>query len=164
IRGVGWNPPSGHSMARRHARRKGSSGPRRPLGAKNPDWVPLEPDEVEETIMRLAAQGKSSAEIGLVLRDQYAVPNVRLATGKSIVQVLRAQGVKMEVPEDLGDLMRRAVSLQSHLKLNPRDTSNRRGLQLLESRIRRLARYYQDRGVLPASWDYSVKIQELATK
>jgi len=151
-------------MARMHARRKGRSGSRRPLGAKNPDWVPLEPDEVEETIMRLAAQGKSSAEIGLVLRDQYAVPNVRLATGKSIVQVLRAQGVKMEVPEDLGDLMRRAVSLQSHLKLNPRDTSNRRGLQLLESRIRRLARYYQDRGVLPASWDYSVKIQELATK
>src|SRR3972149_2730961 len=159
MRGVVWNPPSGHSMARMHARRKGRSGSRRPLGAKNPDWVPLEPDEVEETIMRLA-------------------------TGKSIVQVLRAQGVKMEVPEDLGDLMRRAVSLQSHLKLNPRDTSNRRGLQLLESRvrrlppdhpdrrglqllesrIRRLARYYQDRGVLPASWDYSVKIQELATK
>src|SRR3989304_5047024 len=75
MRGVVWNPPSGHSMARMHARRKGRSGSRRPLGAKNPDWVPLEPDEVEETIMRLAAQGESSGGIGLVPRGQYAVPH-----------------------------------------------------------------------------------------
>src|SRR3972149_4579151 len=132
MRGVVWNPPSGHSMARMHARRKGRSGSRRPLGAKNPDWVPLEPDEVEETVTRLAGQGKASAEIGLVLRDQYAVPNVRLATGKSVTQILHAQGVKSELPDDLNDLMRRAGTLQAHLKLNAKDLSNRRGLQLLE--------------------------------
>ncbi len=151
-------------MARMHARRKGKSGSKRPMLAKNPEWVPLEKDDVEEEVVKLGAQGRSSAEIGLVLRDQYAVPNVRLATGKTVTQILRAKGTKFEMPEDLGNLMRRAVTLQSHLKANPRDLSNRRGLQLLESRIRRLARYYQEEGVLPAAWDYAVKLQELAAK
>ena len=62
------------------------------------------------------------------------------------------------------DLMRKAVELQTHLKANPRDLSNKRGLQLIESKIRRLAGYYQASGVLPPTWDYSVKVQELAAK
>jgi len=131
---------------------------------KSPDWVPLEGDEIEETVARLAAQGKRSAEIGGVLRDQYAVPNVRLATGKTVTEIMRARGTKFSMPEDLADLMRKAVDLQSHLKLNLKDLSNLRGLQLIESKIRRLARYYQEEGVLPATWDYTVKIQELAAK
>lgn len=152
------------TMARMHARRKGRSGSRRPLVAKSPEWVPLEKDEIEEQVGRLAAQGKSSAEVGLILRDSYAVPNARLATGKTVTEIMRAKGVKFELPEDLGDLMRKAVDLQAHLRLNPKDLSNRRGLQLIESKIRRLSRYYQEQGVLPATWDYSVKIQELAQK
>ncbi|HYS72018.1 MAG TPA: 30S ribosomal protein S15, partial [Thermoplasmata archaeon] len=136
-------------MARMHARRKGRSGSKRPLVTKSPDWVPLEGDEIEETVARLAAQGKRSAEIGGVLRDQYAVPNVRLATGKTVTEIMRARGTKFSMPEDLADLMRKAVDLQSHLKLNLKDLSNLRGLQLIESKIRRLARYYQEEGVLP---------------
>ncbi len=151
-------------MARMHARRKGKSGSKRPLVTKSPEWVPLEADEVEETVARLAAQGKRSAEIGGVLRDQYAVPNVRLATGKTVTEIMRARGTKFEMPGDLSDLMRKAVDLQTHLKVHPRDLSNLRGLQLIESKIRRLARYYQEEGVLPASWDFAVKIQELAAK
>lgn len=151
-------------MARIHARRKGKSGSRKPMATKSPDWVPLEASDVEEQVVKLSSQGKAPAEIGLILRDQYAVPSVRLATGKTVLQILRAKNVKFELPEDLGNMMRRAVDLQAHAKANPRDRSNRRGLQLLESRIRRLARYYQERGDLPATWDYSVKIQELAAK
>ena len=151
-------------MARMHTRRKGKSGSKRPLLQKSPEWVPLEADEIAETVAKLAGQGKSSAAIGLILRDQYAVPDVRLATGKTVTQILRAKGTKFEMPEDLGDLMRKAVGLQTHLKTNRKDLSNRRGLQLLESRIRRLARYYKEEGVLPGAWDYTVKLQELAAK
>ena len=151
-------------MARMHARRKGKSGSKRPLVTKSPEWVPLEADEIEETVARLAAQGKRSAEIGTTLRDQYAVPNVRLATGKTVTEIMRARGTKFEMPEDLGDLMRKALELQAHLKTHRRDLSNRRGLQLIESKIRRLARYYQEEGVLPPSWDFAVKVQELAAK
>jgi len=151
-------------MARMHARRRGQSGSRRPLVSKSPEWVGLEPDEIVETVGKLASQGRSSAEIGLILRDQYAVPNVRLATGKTVLQIMRSKGAKFEMPEDLSNLMRRALELQTHLKANRRDISNRRGLQLIEAKIRRLAGYYQKAGVLPAAWDYAVKVQELAAK
>jgi len=151
-------------MARMHARRKGQSGSRKPLAAKAPEWISIETDEIEETVVRLAGQGKSSAEIGLILRDQYAVPNVRLVTGKTVTEIMRARGTKFDMPEDLGNLMRKAVELQTHLRGNRKDLSNRRGLQLLEARIRRLAQYYQREGVLPATWDYAVKLQELAAK
>lgn len=151
-------------MARMHARRRGQSGSRRPFVSKSPEWVGLDADEIQDTVGKLASQGRTSAEIGLILRDQYAVPNVRLATGKTVIELMRSKGTKFDLPEDLGNLMRKAVELQTHLKANPKDMSNKRGLQLIESKIRRLARYYQQTGVLPATWDYSVKIQELAAK
>jgi small subunit ribosomal protein S15 len=151
-------------MARMHTRRRGQSGSRRPLLSKSPEWVGLENDEIIETVAKLASQGRSSAEIGLILRDQYAVPHVRLATGKTVVEIMRSKGVKFDLPEDIGNLMRRAVELKTHLKANRKDTANTRGLHLIESKIRRLARYYKETGVLPATWDYAVKVQELAAK
>ena len=62
------------------------------------------------------------------------------------------------------DLIKRATSLQTHLKDHRKDLSNRRGLELIESRIRRLSRYYKSRGVLPSDWDYSLKLAELQVK
>ena len=151
-------------MARIHARRKGQSGSKRPLLTANPEWVPLEKDDIEERIVRLHSEGLSSAQIGTRLRDTYAVPSVRLATGKSVVQILRGKAVKFDLPEDLGNLMKRAVQLQVHVKANPKDFSNRRSLQLTESKIRRLSRYYKREGVLPSEWEYSLKLAELSVK
>ena len=151
-------------MARIHAKRKGQHGSTRPFISKNPEWVPLEADEVVETVVKLHGEGYSKAAIGARLRDLYAVPNVRLATGKSVAQILAGKGLTRELPEDLGSLMRRAVDLQTHVKANPADASNKRGLQLIESRIRRLSRYYKEEGVLPADWDYSRTLAELQVK
>ena len=151
-------------MARIHAKRKGQHGSTRPFGAKNPEWVPLDADEIVEIVVKLHGEGNSKAAIGARLRDLYAVPNVRLATGKSVAQILAAKGLTRELPDDLSSLMRRAVELQGHLKTNPADLSNKRGLQLMESRIRRLSRYYKEEGVLPAEWDYSRTLAELQVK
>ncbi|MGQ9588600.1 MAG: 30S ribosomal protein S15, partial [Thermoplasmata archaeon] len=71
-------------MSRMHSRRKGSSGSKRPLVTENPRWVQQTPEEIADLVAKLAGEGLSMAKIGLELRDQYAVPNVRLATGKSI--------------------------------------------------------------------------------
>jgi len=151
-------------MARIHARRKGTSGSKRPLLVANPEWVTLEAAEIEDQIVKLHAEGVSSAAIGTRLRDAHGVPNVRLATGKSVVAILRGKGVKFDVPEDLRNLMKRAVQLQTHLTTNAKDAANRRGLQLLESKIRRLSRYYKREGRIPSDWDYSLKIAELLVK
>ena len=151
-------------MARIHAKRKGRSGSTRPFLTANPEWAAMDPAEIEETIVRLNSEGLSTAVIGVRLRDAYGVPNVRLATGKSILDILRAKGAKFPIPEDLGSLMRRAVELQTHLKDHAKDLSNKRGLQLTEAKIRRLSRYYKEEGILPADWDYSIKLAELQLK
>lgn len=151
-------------MARMHARRRGQSGSKRPRIPSNPKWVPVDKERIGEMVLTYATEGLSPAQVGLKLRDQHGVPNVRLATGKKLTQVMKEKGVKMSLPEDLSNLIKRVVSLQSHLRGNPRDFSNKRGLQLIESKIRRLTTYYKRKGMLPGDWDYSAKLAELQVK
>jgi len=151
-------------MARMHARRKGRSGSERPMISENPAWVPLNATEIEDLIVKFAKDSLISARIGLILRDQYGVPDVKLATGKTITEIMKEKGVAPALPEDISSLMRRAISLNVHVRENRGDVSNRRGLQLIESKIRRLERYYKDNGVLPQDWKYSLKTAELMLK
>ena len=151
-------------MARMHARRKGRSCSKHPMVSENPAWVTLNATEVEDLIVKMARDGYTSARIGLMLRDQYGVPNVKLLTGKCVTEIMKEKGVASELPEDLSSLMRRAISLNIHLRTNRGDHSNRRGLQLIESKIRRLEHYYKDNGVLPTDWKYSLKTAELMLK
>lgn len=151
-------------MARIHAKRKGKSGSTRPFLRANPDWVTMEKGEIRDTILRLHQEGLSTAAIGVRLRDAYGVPNVKLAMGQSVTAILKANGTKFALPEDLSSLIKRAASLQSHFKEHKKDMSNKRGLQLIEARIRRLSKYYKAQGVLPSNWDYSIKLAELQVK
>ena len=143
-------------MSRMHKSRRGSSGSKRPMLEKNPDWVQQSPAEVMDLVAKLAGENMSMAKVGLVLRDQYAIPDVRLATGKSMKQIFAAKGLTTELPEDLASLMKKAVELNNHLKNNRRDLHNRHGLQLMESKIRRLVKYYKAEGLLPSNWKYSL--------
>jgi len=151
-------------MARMHARRKGRSGSERPMISENPSWVPLNAAEIEDLVVKMAKDGLISARIGLVLRDQHGVPDVKLATGKTVTEIMKEKGVAPALPEDLSSLMRRAISLNVHVRDNQGDVANERGLQLIESKIRRLERYYKDNGVLPEDWKYSLKTAELMLK
>ncbi|MHB8584963.1 MAG: 30S ribosomal protein S15 [Thermoplasmatota archaeon] len=142
-------------MSRLHKGSKGKSGSKRPLREKAPDWKTISSAEVEETIVKLARDGNSAAKIGLILRDQYAIPDVRLALGgKRISDVLQKNSLTPQVPDDLQALIRTSVSLQNHLAQHPKDLHNRRGLHLLESKIRRLAKYYKRMGRIPIEWRY----------
>jgi small subunit ribosomal protein S15 len=109
---------------------------------------------VEELVVKLARGGHSASMIGLILRDQYGVPDVKQITGKSVTQILDAHDLKPEIPEDLMNLIRKAVRLRRHLERNRKDMSSKRALQILESRINRLAKYYVRVGALPAGWRY----------
>ena len=151
-------------MARMHTRRRGRSGSSRPLVSENPSWVPIGEKEIEDLIVKHAKDGVGSARIGLILRDQYGVPDVKLATGKTITQIMGENDALSSIPEDLSNLMRKAISLNAHLKENSRDIANRRGLALVEAKIRRLERYYKANDVLPSDWKYSLKKAELMLK
>jgi len=149
-------------MARMHARRKGKSGSTHSVERKkHPDWSALNPREVESRVIELGKEGKSTSEIGLILRDQYAVPDVKLATGKKISKILESNNIKPEIPEDIRNLIDTALNLRKHLEGNNKDLHNKRNLHLTESKIRRLTKYYQSEGRLPADWKYSPKQAKL---
>lgn len=143
-------------MARIHARTKGKSGSTHPVGReKHPEWSSLNPREVESRIIELAKTGKSTSEIGLILRDQYAVPDVKIATGKKITTILEENNIKTEIPEDLRNLIAIALQLKKHLEGHKKDLKNKRNLHLTESKIRRLTKYYHTKNRLPEGWRYS---------
>ncbi|MDD2411244.1 MAG: 30S ribosomal protein S15 [Candidatus Methanomethylophilaceae archaeon] len=151
-------------MARMHTRRKGKSSSQRPMISENPAWVPIGAAEIEDLIVKYAKNGIVSAKIGLILRDQYGVPDVKLATGKTITKIMEEKNVSPSMPEDLSNLMARAIALNVHVKEHRGDVANKRGLNLIEAKIRRLERYYKSRGVLPKTWKYSLSNAELMLK
>ena len=104
-------------MARIHARRKGRSGSSPQTRENNPKWSPKSKD-VEKTVIELASEGHSTSQIGIALRDTHAVPSTKLATGKSISKILAEKKLSSPLPEDLTNLMRKAVRLGEHLKIN----------------------------------------------
>jgi small subunit ribosomal protein S15 len=148
-------------MAKMHARRRGKSASAKPLVTENPEWVTMSKEEIEQMVVKLAKEGMTSSKIGLVLRDNYAVPSVRLATGKTMYEILQENGLKPEIPDDLMALMRRAINVNDHMQENKKDMANNRNLQLIESKIRRLVKYYKRNDVLPQTWEYSLKNAEL---
>lgn len=148
-------------MARMHRRRRGKSSSTRPHLEKPPAWAGTKPQEVEKLVNKLHQEGLQSAQIGIRLRDQYGIPSVKLLTGKALTQILREGGAEMEIPEDLGNLMGKALRLTTHLAAHRRDIHNRRSLELVEAKIRRLGRYYKREGVLSADWEYRRRATEL---
>ncbi|MEM2237047.1 MAG: 30S ribosomal protein S15 [Candidatus Caldarchaeum sp.] len=140
-------------MARMHTSRRGRSGSKRPLSKLPPSWVKLTPEEVEALVVKLAREGLPPSKIGVVLRDQYAVPLVKLVTGKTILQILEENKVKPPIPEDLSNLLEKIRRMRLHLEKHKSDGHNIHRLQLIESKVRRLTKYYQSRGVLPLEYD-----------
>jgi small subunit ribosomal protein S15 len=141
-------------MARMHSPGRGSSGSTKPNVDKAPEWSNTDEKEVTALITSLSEEGHTTAEIGTILRDKHAVPDVRLVLGKRIGQVLAENGVKSQYPEDMMSLMRCALRLIDHLDGNRKDLHNGRQLALTEAKIRRLGRYHKREGTLPNSWAY----------
>ena len=127
----------------------------KPVRDSHPSWVPILPREAEAKVVELAKEGKQPAMIGLILRDSYGVPSVQELTGKKIVQIMKENGIAGRLPQDLQNLVQRAIHLQEHLAANRRDLHNLRGLELMEARIRGLAKYYVQQGELPEGWAYT---------
>ena len=142
-------------MARIHARRKGRSGSSPQTRDKNPAWA-LKPKDVETKVVELSSEGNTTSQIGIVLRDMHGVPSVKLATGKSISKILKEKDISPQLPEDLTNLMRKAVKLGEHLKINNKDVHNTRALRLTEAKILRLVKYYRSTNVLSEDWIYSL--------
>lgn len=70
------------------------------------------------------------------------------------MRILKASGLAPEIPEDLYQLIKKAVGMRKHLEKNRKDCDCKYRLILIESRIHRLARYYKRTGALPPTFKY----------
>ena len=141
-------------MARTYSRRKGKSGSTKVDREKQPTWVRYKSKEIKMIIVKLAKAGNTSAQIGMILRDSYGIPDVRQILNKKITAVLKDNKIKKEIPEDLMDLIKRSIQIKDHMKKNHKDMTAKRGLQLTESKIMRFIKYYKLNGKLARDWKY----------
>jgi len=131
---------------------------------ERPEWIAYSNEEIEDLILKFTKEGKSTSEIGIILRDQYGVPSVRAVTGEKITAVLKRNEQAQEYPEDIMNLIQRAVNIRDHLKENPKDLHTKRGLSIIEARIRRLGAYYVKKDQLPEGWRYDPQEAALLVK
>ncbi len=149
------------NMARMYAKRRGKSHSKPPMRTAPPEWTMYSGEEVEKLVLKLWTEGKSTSEIGMMLRDQYGVPDVALVCGKRILKIVESAGHAPSIPEDIERLIEKVVKLRKHIGSNKKDLHNKRSLHLCESKIRRLAHYYRREGKLPRDWAYSSETAEI---
>ena len=112
-------------MARMHSRKKGKSRSKKPNVKVVPEWVHYSKKEIEDIIVKLSKDGHPPSVIGLILRDQYGVPDVKLICKKTVTEILRSHNIKTDIPEDLLNLIKRAVRMRRHLENNSKDIYNK---------------------------------------
>jgi len=138
-----------------YSRKKGTSGSTRPLRKTKAAWVTYSQREVELLIAKLAKEGMLASQIGMVLRDSYGIPDVRKFTaGNTISAVLKDNKLAPDMPDDVLALIKKVILINKHREFNKKDQTAKRGLELTQSKIRRLTKYYKRTGKLSQDWKY----------
>ena len=148
-------------MGRLHSHNYGKSHSTRPLDPKPPSWIKQDAKEIEELIVKYGKDDLSSSQIGVKLRDQHSIPLVKPIIKKTISEVLEENDLKTDLPEDLDNIVKKAIGLQKHLKVNKGDNRNVRSLELIEAKVHRLSVYYKKTGRIPQNWNYKALIAQL---
>ena len=148
-------------MGRLHSHNYGKSHSTRPIDLKAPSWITQDAKEIEELIVKYAKDDLTVSQIGVKLRDQHSIPLVKPIIKKTISQVLEENNLSPELPEDLNNIVNKAVGLQKHLKSNRGDRRNVRSLELIEAKVHRLSVFYKKNGKIPKTWKYKSVIAQL---
>ena len=148
-------------MGRLHTHRHGKSHTIRPATLRVPSWITLSPKEIEELVVKYSKDGLTPSQIGLKLRDQHSIPLIKPITKKSLGKILEENDLQAEMPEDLDNIVRKAVGLQKHLKTNKGDNRNVRSLELIEAKVHRLSVYYKRIDRIPKTWKYKSVVAQL---
>jgi small subunit ribosomal protein S15 len=144
-----------------HTHRRGKSHSIRPATIRAPSWITLTPAEIEALVVKYSKDGLTPSQIGIKLRDQHSIPLIKAITKKGINQILEENDLKPEMPEDLENIVNKAVGLQKHLKENKGDNRNVRSLELIEAKVHRLSVYYKRIERIPKTWKYKAVVAQL---
>ena|SRR3989344_5540861 len=148
-------------MARMYSRKRGRAGSKRPSKIAIPTWVSYKSEEIDKLILKLYKSGNSISKVGMILRDNYGIPSVRYITKNRIGKILKINNSAPKLPEDITALIKKDIRLVKHLDGNKKDMTVWRGLQITESKINKLAKYYKREKVLPSDWKFDRKTAKL---
>ena len=128
-------------MGRLHTHNHGKAHSTRPIESKFSSWVKQDTKEIEDIVIKYAKDGYTPSQIGIKLRDQHAIPLIKPIINKTVSEILDQNDLQSEIPEDLNNIVNKAVGLQKHLKSNKSDRRNIRSLELIEAKVHRLSMY-----------------------
>ena len=148
-------------MGRLHTHNHGKAHSTRPIESKFSSWVKQDQKDIEELVIKYGKDGHTPSQIGIKLRDQHAIPLIKPIINKTISEILDQNDLKSEIPEDLNNIVSKAIGLQKHLKSNKNDRRNIRSLELIEAKVHRLSMYYKKIGRIPKNWKYKSVIAQL---
>jgi small subunit ribosomal protein S15 len=121
---------------------------------KEKSWVRISGKEVEKLVQKFAKQGKLPSIIGMILRDEYGIPDVKKLTEKSITKIIEESNIKYTMPEELRALITKSLVLRKHIESHKHDPAGTRSLLKTEARIRAHIKYYKANKKLPQDWKY----------
>ncbi len=102
-----------------------------------PVWLKLSEDEMKKIITKLADK-YSSAQIGLILRDQYGIPSTKLY-GKKLEVYLKELGLKNTT--ELERAEKKLDKLKEHFSNNITDKKAKHKLQKAQGKVNSLKKY-----------------------
>ena len=151
-------------MAKLHSKKKGNSGTKRAKAQPSTVTSMTSKADVEEIILKNVKEGVSFPKIGLLLRDSYGVPSITSILGMNLRAFVKKNNVLPEYPNDLLDLIRKAMRVRNHLKMSKKDVHNKVKLMHIESKIQRLVKYYTNKKIMPPQWRYDPEKAALLVK
>lgn len=90
-----------------------------------PSWVKIKPEELVRIVVELAKEGKSPAQIGLVLRDKHGIPKAKLL-GKKIKEILQENNIDYQTEEK--NVEQKIEVLKKQFSANKKDHTASRAL------------------------------------
>ena len=96
------------------------------------------------------------------IKTKEALQEDKSRAGEVIAQLKTIENkLNPEIPEDLNNIVMKAVNLQKHLKENRSDNRNTRALELVEAKVHRLSTHYKKTGEIDQKWKYKSVVAQL---
>lgn len=103
---------------------------------KESSWTKLKPKELEEKIIELAKKGNSPSKIGLILRDQHAVPKTKQLLNNKISRILKESNTEYKTDKII--IQDNIKTLKVHIEKNKHDHKAQHSLARKLWQIRKL--------------------------
>jgi len=112
--------------------------PKKTSKIERPVWLKFAKEEVKAIILKLSKKGMTAEKIGLNLRDQYGIPNVKLY-GFKIKQVLDEKE-EFQEPTTI-NLKSKLDKVIQHYKKNKQDKNAERSLIITKAKLKKREDY-----------------------